>query len=309
MRAKLRFKAVHMYPYPMSLTTMSAGVMMIPDDILVEVFVLCLPQNVTIPASHIPRPSFVKPSPAQAPLLLCRICHRWKVVATATPRLWSSLNTESVRDPRIVQLWLERSGQAPLSLALAPFSQHVSIPMHLHLPLLLPNILRCRNLEVREWFASGAMQPRIPASGLRLERVAVAINRRDTRAALWFSQLLMAAAVLTQMHWVGPSVIAPWAQLVYLSLTPWNPTDLLQILPQLVNLIDLHLICPGSAGLLDEPDFYNTFTIPPTGPCVLPSVTTFSLHWFPGLITFLTLPNLRNLIVSGSVSPQTISTH
>ncbi|KAF5323929.1 hypothetical protein D9611_008375 [Ephemerocybe angulata] len=96
----------------------------LPDDILREVFVRCLPRNhnATMYAGD-------------APVLLCHICSRWRKLALETPFLWSSLHVSTFvtdygegtdveeilkdRDER-VKGWIARSGALPLSLSFHP---------------------------------------------------------------------------------------------------------------------------------------------------------------------------------------------
>ncbi|KAF8638645.1 hypothetical protein AX17_002048 [Amanita inopinata Kibby_2008] len=80
-------------------------------EIWAEIFSLCLP-----------RTKFVRPSPYDAPLLLCGVCAEWREIALATPQLWSSLAVRisypSHLTPVFVQDWIDRSGMLPLSLSL-----------------------------------------------------------------------------------------------------------------------------------------------------------------------------------------------
>lgn len=271
---------------------------LLSDDVLAEVFIFCLPERNTIRASHFPQPPFRTPRRREAPLLLCGISSHWRAVALAMPGLWASLNSASIRSPELVQRWLQRSSQSLLSLSVRPFIHDpVGIPMHLHLPILLPEIHRCQNLDIVGWFASGVTQPTLPVL-LPLEAAAVSIDRRDTRSAQWFSNLFMNSPSLLQIHWDGPPVSAPWAQLTYLSLAPTNPIDFLHTLAQLGNLIDLHLTGPNiglGLGLIDLPDSFQSH--PLALPQTLPSVVTFSLDTHSSILNFIQLPNLRNLVL------------
>ncbi|KAL0569779.1 hypothetical protein V5O48_012190 [Marasmius crinis-equi] len=93
-----------------------------PDDILREIFVRCLPIEV-LPARDL----------SEAPFLLTRICRSWREVAITTPALWNSIHIllptvfrhdllddgfEGLVERRFegTKLWLERSGSLPLSI-------------------------------------------------------------------------------------------------------------------------------------------------------------------------------------------------
>ncbi|KAJ7086330.1 hypothetical protein B0H15DRAFT_740640, partial [Mycena belliarum] len=84
----------------------------LPQDVLQEIFLACLPttRNAVMSAREVP-------------LLLCRICSAWRAIALSIPALWASLHIplqhvfEGIStEPPI--MWLERSGRCPLSLSL-----------------------------------------------------------------------------------------------------------------------------------------------------------------------------------------------
>ncbi|KAJ7784941.1 hypothetical protein DFH07DRAFT_726140, partial [Mycena maculata] len=68
--------------------TLMSAIDRTPDDVLVEIFLCCLPQDKSMVASHFPRAVFSTPSTKTAPLLLFAICARWRNVAIATRLLW-----------------------------------------------------------------------------------------------------------------------------------------------------------------------------------------------------------------------------
>ncbi|KAJ6490700.1 hypothetical protein C8R47DRAFT_977163 [Mycena vitilis] len=88
----------------------------VPTEILAEIFIHCLPNEI--------RP-FITPDLADAPLILCEICRRWREVAISTPRLWSALHVDfdlmhkrGAYETDFYQTWLSRAGATPLSLHL-----------------------------------------------------------------------------------------------------------------------------------------------------------------------------------------------
>nr|GAT49332.1 predicted protein [Mycena chlorophos] len=97
----------------------------LPGDILQEIFFQCVPKGRN-PAM----------SAHEAPTLLGRICHEWRVLAFATPALWARLHVVepfssylppvpsfAARKAKLEQrldaarTWLDRSGQCPLSIS------------------------------------------------------------------------------------------------------------------------------------------------------------------------------------------------
>ncbi|KAJ6487132.1 hypothetical protein C8R47DRAFT_516041 [Mycena vitilis] len=84
----------------------------LPQDILEQVFLACLPtlHNAVM-------------SPLEPPLLLGRICSEWRSIAFSMPRLWASLHIpepfisgNKQRKAAMVD-WLVRSGKCPLTLS------------------------------------------------------------------------------------------------------------------------------------------------------------------------------------------------
>jgi hypothetical protein len=94
---------------------------------------------------------------------------------------------------------------------------------------------------------------------------------------------------LTNLHWSGPEIVAPWSQLRYLSFCTFHSSDLESILPRLTNLVELHLVDAAHGvcvGPLDAPYF-------------LPTITTLSLqHQCVELLQLLTLPHLEHLVLA-----------
>ncbi|KAF7374450.1 hypothetical protein MSAN_00329100 [Mycena sanguinolenta] len=90
----------------------------IPHDVLVEIFLACLPSK-----------HHALIDPTQAPMLLGRICRHWSSVAYSTPMLWRSMHIPPPnylhtppnilsRLEKIVEDWLERSGTCALALSI-----------------------------------------------------------------------------------------------------------------------------------------------------------------------------------------------
>ncbi|KAK7001441.1 hypothetical protein R3P38DRAFT_3049152 [Favolaschia claudopus] len=96
----------------------------LPQDILGEIFLACLPthRNCAMSAS-------------EAPVLLGRICSAWRAISLATPRLWARLHIvepgeydKNIVPQRleIVKMWLRRSRSCPLSVSL--YCKHPYVP-------------------------------------------------------------------------------------------------------------------------------------------------------------------------------------
>ncbi|KAG2132906.1 uncharacterized protein EDB93DRAFT_1331548 [Suillus bovinus] len=84
----------------------------VPAEVLSQIFHHCLPKTTSS-----------SPSSLKAPILLTRICRRWREVAVNTPDLWCRLyleanNTDMRRAAFCYDLWLKRSRGCPTSLRL-----------------------------------------------------------------------------------------------------------------------------------------------------------------------------------------------
>ncbi|OAX34401.1 hypothetical protein K503DRAFT_774598 [Rhizopogon vinicolor AM-OR11-026] len=85
----------------------------LPVEVLCQIFVHCLPET-----------DHLRISPGLAPLLLTRVCRRWKEVAVNSPRLWCALSVatrvrKSWEETSFwYHLWLKQAQEYPLSLEL-----------------------------------------------------------------------------------------------------------------------------------------------------------------------------------------------
>ncbi|KAG2143781.1 uncharacterized protein EDB93DRAFT_1154734 [Suillus bovinus] len=81
----------------------------LPTEVLSHIFIHCLPED-----------KYPSPALMRAPILLTRICRRWREVAVGTPSLWCRLNVICGfrRWQGCLDVWLKRSRGHPLSLAL-----------------------------------------------------------------------------------------------------------------------------------------------------------------------------------------------
>ncbi|KAJ7668121.1 hypothetical protein B0H17DRAFT_1088218 [Mycena rosella] len=206
----------------------------LPNDIVQEIFVACLPteHNATMSA-------------AQAPLLLGRVCRSWRTFAHSVPLLWSTLHIPigmtygrgAVREmpPRLfpglhsaVDIWLDRSRACPLSLSVTsyPDVSAVSAPFLEHL---MAWSRRWKSLKLKggrsldDFLAVPRIQEQFPI----LENLVIHHSAETPReAARW--DLLRAPGlrnVTLTVKITNPLELPPpWEQLVYLDLeceAPW----------------------------------------------------------------------------------------
>ncbi|KAJ7117226.1 hypothetical protein C8R43DRAFT_1242173 [Mycena crocata] len=97
----------------------------LPDDIMQEIFLACLYTHRNAAMSAY-----------EAPLLLCRVCSVWRVLALATPRLWASLHVHlgfllQNNDRALAATqWVKRSAACPLSVSICGIpADHFGVAM------------------------------------------------------------------------------------------------------------------------------------------------------------------------------------
>ncbi|CAA7263874.1 unnamed protein product [Cyclocybe aegerita] len=140
--------------------TLLAPIRRIPQDLLQDIFVACLPEdrNPTMSAD-------------EAPMLLTRISSHWRQVAHLTPRLWASIYipvpsiplqwvdqrqlgpeaTESLINQRIegVKVWIQRSRACPLSIRIYECDGNAGSPLERFLTeCLIPVCERWKDLTL-----------------------------------------------------------------------------------------------------------------------------------------------------------------
>ncbi|KAG1822327.1 hypothetical protein DFJ58DRAFT_831354 [Suillus subalutaceus] len=121
----------------------------LPTEVLSQIFCHCLPQ---IPELDQLR----RPSKLTAPMLLTKICRRWREIAVGMPNLWCVLCVES--DDRNWQqatffydTWLKRARGRPLSLRLHFYSDVHSTKLR---HLIQPYVNQISSLSVGCYYAS-----------------------------------------------------------------------------------------------------------------------------------------------------------
>ncbi|KIM91617.1 hypothetical protein PILCRDRAFT_810904 [Piloderma croceum F 1598] len=112
----------------------------IPFELWAQIFVLCLPDD-----------NFVEIDASKAPLLLGQVCSSWREITLSTPALWSSIclggceREFSLAQIPLVETWLRRSGNLPLSIQIC----HPATPTSSHfLDILIPFSSRWYNLDL-----------------------------------------------------------------------------------------------------------------------------------------------------------------
>ncbi|KAF7367732.1 hypothetical protein MSAN_00837100 [Mycena sanguinolenta] len=281
----------------------------IPDDVLGEIFAACLPteHNALIDL-------------AEAPLLLGRICRRWRAVSYSTPMLWSSIHIAPLRSPwanersvdffpqlkPVIQQWFERTVTCPLTVSLVEASSYASDPDTHPISIL-------RNFSHQFRHLSLAGDPRLLLPPLRLGPESLPVLKsiaiyNDTNRRYPFgiehpeALNLLQIPTLTDISlrvMVDPlSLPLNWSQLTHLDIRCFPPTrdsgldgvGALELLQRCPNLMRCRLGL--YKGLHDSSLASNTslITLPHLHTLIL--VGTFQL---PNWISHFDVPQLRRL--------------
>ncbi|KAG1845863.1 hypothetical protein DFJ58DRAFT_502744 [Suillus subalutaceus] len=110
----------------------------VPTEILSHIFVLCLPED-----------KYLSPASRLAPILLTRICRRWREVAAGTPSLWCRLRLAVEHNgwqkrAFCYDAWLKRTLGHPLSLSLRCYDNWTPLARS----LLQPYIHQVSSLDI-----------------------------------------------------------------------------------------------------------------------------------------------------------------
>ncbi|KAJ7592818.1 hypothetical protein C8J56DRAFT_483340 [Mycena floridula] len=130
-----------------------APIRLLPEDMLREIFLNCLPSN---------KPADI--AITDAPLLLGRICRTWRELALSTPELWASIHvhfSQQFDPPRVQRLcdeahaWISRSGTCPLTIGVTCRNQSPAANNFLDSLTKLSKRWRSIDIEApRRWMSS-----------------------------------------------------------------------------------------------------------------------------------------------------------
>ncbi|KAJ7185196.1 hypothetical protein C8R46DRAFT_1342521 [Mycena filopes] len=231
-------------------------------------------------------------SPSTGPLLLAQICHEWREIAIHTPALWQSVHFAARSSVELLQLWLGRSGDAPLDLVMHGWGTQIGpliaastshshhwqdvkfiLPFHLYASIDLGNlplpILRSIALDV---FTSHSNDP--PVTG---------VVARVNAPMLYEAHLRMPTGVKVDLH---------WSQLTTLTLNAVDLTQCISTLRKCPDLVKLSVSTSGPAPSHTEPVFLH-------------ALESLECNMTQGsILEHLTLPRLHALAFTHTVEPQ-----
>ncbi|KAG1747856.1 uncharacterized protein EDB91DRAFT_47548 [Suillus paluster] len=264
----------------------------LPTEVLSHIFVFCLPEV-----------KYLSPASKLAPMLLTRICRRWREVAVGMPSLWCMLRTVEVdhgdwqRQAFCYDSWLKRSRGRPLSLALKCVANDTTDLRS----LLQPYINQISSLSI--YFSREADQPHlflndlpelqeltiITLHGPAISHISQCISQLPfTLISLKFIWLLFDIKLLS-------SFTPVWAHLTHVKITVDQPNAFHHLLQLGPNLSSLTIQIPYGS--------YQTQAFEPITHTKLQSLRITLTdgpdmrRQLPDLLDALSLPSLRALEV------------
>ncbi|KIM41413.1 hypothetical protein M413DRAFT_11004 [Hebeloma cylindrosporum] len=251
------------------LTLILSPIRGVPQDIWNEIFSLCVPES--------PRPGL---SLSVAPLSLTRVCRAWQSMAINNPYLWNKMHVsiptyrrkvpktpsgEALKEiGEMLHVWLDRSGEVPLSIALDlpdghEVSNSSSISQFIHRVELCSS--RIYSLELSLSRSPGlynrftALDPLPNLREITVDKVPVNIMRR-TKEIPWTDAGIFHVSQLRKVtigdlprrdyrtaSWFIPS---NWSNLQYFHIgTPIPELRILEIFALLHRLIECSMVIAG----------------------------------------------------------------
>lgn len=292
-----------------------APITWIPNEILAEIFVHCLPRN-----HHLSR--------CTAPLLFLQVCALWRNVALSTRSLWNSMafwtpptNTDLICYPiRFLNDWILHAGRKPLDLF---FEQGL---VYNHMKLLVELVLlvhypQCRHLDIHLTKASALSLVNfvtLPPGSLRnLETLVlegldeadfafegegsmITVFRDSPRLQKFTTDALEFTFRFNDDDASIPIFdinVLPWAQLTHLMITDFIRVDVFVV--TLAQCAALHFL-RVSLDLSDNDTYPNMDEWLPKNPVLLSSLTELRLSvsdgfCMPMLMDVFSFPALHHL--------------
>ncbi|TFK40354.1 hypothetical protein BDQ12DRAFT_680803 [Crucibulum laeve] len=284
------------------LQSLLAPIRRLPPELLSEIFLHCVQ----------PCDQFVKPSPKEAPMLLGQICASWRTLALSTPRLWSSLELcrtwssfngkSSVHDAAaLMKLWLERSGQRPLSISIR--DDLLEDPTVRELFIRVTPRWQHILIDVPRSVTSPLFSPHEHAS--QLESVTVRSSKGLEPAQVEnMSLTLLAAQRLQYFNWDNSELESTpinmaWSALTHVTLNAAISVEqCMYILQDSPNLVDASFQCISAP---------SESMCPLMPSIVLPKLKSLVLgggYDISPILDFITLPNLLELVLNVREWPQ-----
>ncbi|KAG2143793.1 uncharacterized protein EDB93DRAFT_569274 [Suillus bovinus] len=265
-----------------------------PSEVLSLIFVHCLPET-----------EHLLPSSNSAPILLTRICRRWREVALGTSILWCGVQIVDIGDEdrqqaalsRCYGTWLKRSRDRSLALALKCFKNDATD---------LRNILKPHTSKILSLHIIIFVNP-FNANLLLNDLSALQELTISTSDPLWCTPSIVQSisrlpSTLRRFRVAGPSAFdydrilscnPVWAHLTHIEIAICQPNLILQLLQLGPNLSSIAI---GLGFYNEVPLTFESFTHTNLQSFRISNASPMRMgNLFPDLFNALTLPNLRVL--------------
>ncbi|KAJ7639453.1 hypothetical protein FB45DRAFT_905642 [Roridomyces roridus] len=208
-------------------------VLSLPNEIVSEIFIQCIPPYPVCPPLRGP----------SSPTSLTYICRKWRDIALTTPQLWRAITFGDYRTPPV---WLERSGSCPLSICwMESNDRETWLPLN-------PNSLAVLLLHRERWeYVNLTFGNRLKL--VLLEGPMALLAELSLRMEFGFDQYgpthakacefpRLRTLSLDSFRVIHMGDWLPWTQLTSLTLANMNPSAYRSALQSAVNLIHLKTI-------------------------------------------------------------------
>ncbi|KAG1844610.1 hypothetical protein DFJ58DRAFT_747590 [Suillus subalutaceus] len=252
----------------------------LPAEVLSQIFTRCLPNCRRL-----------SPASRAAPLLLTRICRRWREVAVDMSSLWQGLymGKDWQRGAFCYESWLKRSRGRPLSLELQFYNNNWTELRS----LLQPYINRVSSLSLD--FCHNALQPKVMISDfLALEALTISLYFHNVVQSISQPPCTLRSLTVKGLFFnveYATTLNPAWARLTNIQIDLDERSAFLQLLR----------VCPNLSSLTIATSFAASEALEPFTHTQLQSLRIISNDSYDdardhiNLFDTLSLPNLRAL--------------
>lgn len=256
------------------------------------------------------------------PLTISHVCGHWRAVSVSIPMLWATIWIDRPRAAHIsmVQLWIERSRNFPLSINLRQTDPKscLSVPTSTEhgltdeiFALLVPQLHRWHTVDFVFRMDAQLSLLSLPGDGaVALEHVALNTNSWDTTSAETLQSALYSRPSLRSIHFMPGSKQEhiPWSQLTHLQADPECTLDTcLSILASCPALSSAIFTCSADPDWAHTP-FHHSEQYLALPALVDMSITASRMDLTP-FLNRLTLPALRALTLDYRHVPRVMPDH
>ncbi|KAJ7125446.1 hypothetical protein C8R46DRAFT_1147051 [Mycena filopes] len=257
-------------------------VLSLPTEIAAAILLCCCDPGV---------PS--RPDPSKGPLLVTQICGEWREVATHTPEIWQSLEfTTDNERVELLDLWLARSGDAPLNLTLYSWD-----PARTE-PFMAASILHAHHWQDVKFGLPLAAYLSLDLTSVSLpilRSISLDITHRPHDGATG-TVAVTNAPLLHHVRINAHSEVKVdlrWSQITTLTLHAVDLTECISTLRRCPDLVKLTVFTIG-----DAPTQFDSSV-------VFSALETLECNLTNGsILEYLTLPRLHALVITQAVEPQ-----